>query len=164
MEEIRPYSELALEAIEAAGIPAMIGQSSHEVVTLERLARAGGSTNWYVLRTAGDVGDLADRLSPGSAVSFYFDGRLGFHDHSSETVQAILEIVERDRDAVVGRHEGQGWALRELNSRKDDFTGRTMRWHPGGGRHGPNPYWRTTGGSGGYSARIPARSWGPEAL
>jgi hypothetical protein len=37
--------------------------------------------------------------------------------------------------------QGQGWLLREYTPARHP-TGRTIRWHPGGGHHGPDPYWR----------------------
>jgi len=40
-----------------------------------------------------------------------------------------------------GRHAGQGWVLREYTPRGDP-TGRQVRWHPGGGHHGAEPYWK----------------------
>jgi hypothetical protein len=40
-----------------------------------------------------------------------------------------------------GAHKGQGWVLREFNDTGMP-TGRMLRWHPGGGHHGPSPYWR----------------------
>jgi RHS repeat-associated protein len=39
---------------------------------------------------------------------------------------------------VKGAHKNEVWALRERGAR--DWTGRQIRWHPGGGHHGPNPY------------------------
>jgi hypothetical protein len=57
-----------------------------------------------------------------------------------------------------GTHAGQGWVLREYNA-AGDTTGRLIRWHPGGGRHGPDPYWRVSSGPGGKSGIIPG---GPE--
>lgn len=44
-----------------------------------------------------------------------------------------------------GRNAGQGWALREWGGK--DYTGRLIRWQPGPGRHGPNPYWRVSNGT-----------------
>ena len=35
-----------------------------------------------------------------------------------------------------------GLVLREYV--QDRPTGRSLRWHPGGGHHGPEPYWRVT--------------------
>src|SRR6185437_10275191 len=57
-----------------------------------------------------------------------------------------------------GTHEGQGWLLREYHG-NGEATGRMIRWHPGGGRHGPNPYWRVTSPLGGKSPIIPAGPW-----
>jgi hypothetical protein len=50
-----------------------------------------------------------------------------------------------------GTHQGQGWKLLEHGGNK------SMRWNPGGGQHGPNPYWRTSDGHV-KSPRMP--SWG----
>ncbi len=52
-----------------------------------------------------------------------------------------------------GAHKGEGWILREYTPQGDP-TGRMIRWHPGGGHHGPDPYWRVTGGSYGKSSVI----------
>jgi len=42
-----------------------------------------------------------------------------------------------------GRFAGQGWVLREY-APTGKPTGRAIRWHPGGGHHGPDAYWRVT--------------------
>jgi hypothetical protein len=34
-----------------------------------------------------------------------------------------------------GTHQGQGYTLR-------DGGNRMLQWHPGGGHHGPSPYWK----------------------
>lgn len=39
-----------------------------------------------------------------------------------------------------GSHAGQGFKLAERNA-AGALTGRQLRLHPGGGRHGPDPYW-----------------------
>ena len=42
-----------------------------------------------------------------------------------------------------GSQQGCGWLLREY----DDAgipTGSLIRWHPGGGHHGPDPCWRVS--------------------
>lgn len=36
------------------------------------------------------------------------------------------------------------WVLREYTAGGEP-TGRMLRWHPGGGRHGRDPYWRVVG-------------------
>jgi len=40
-----------------------------------------------------------------------------------------------------GSQKGNGLVLREYTP-KANPTGRQIRWHPGGGHHGSNPYWR----------------------
>ena len=52
-----------------------------------------------------------------------------------------------------GTHEGQGWLLREYDDAGNP-TGRLIRWHPGGGQHGPDPYWRVSSPTGGKSGII----------
>jgi len=47
-----------------------------------------------------------------------------------------------------GTHKGQGWILREYGPNGKP-TGRLIQWHPGGGHHGPAPYWKVSSGSGG---------------
>jgi hypothetical protein len=41
-----------------------------------------------------------------------------------------------------GSDAGQGLMIRELKDGK--LTGRIIQWHPGGGRHGPEPYWKVS--------------------
>ena len=52
--------------------------------------------------------------------------------------------------------KGRGRVLREY-TRDGTETGRMVRYHPGGGRHGPGPYWRVMN-SGVKSPIIPAAS------
>jgi len=54
-----------------------------------------------------------------------------------------------------GRHQGQGWLYREHGPRGP--TGRMIRWHPGGGRHGPDPYWVVNTYE--SKVRVPAGPW-----
>jgi hypothetical protein len=54
-----------------------------------------------------------------------------------------------------GGHAGEGWVLREYD-RTGIPTGRVIRWHPGGGQHGPEPYWRVSDGRR-KSPTIPSR-------
>ena len=52
-----------------------------------------------------------------------------------------------------GSQKGNGWVLRQFNP-KGNPTGPQLRWHPGGGHHGPNPYWRVVGPNGGLGGII----------
>ncbi|MBI3268440.1 MAG: RHS repeat-associated core domain-containing protein [Planctomycetes bacterium] len=53
-----------------------------------------------------------------------------------------------------GSRAGQGWVFREYGPNGKP-TGRLLRWHPGGGHHGPDSYWRVSSGEGGNSGIIP---------
>lgn len=53
-----------------------------------------------------------------------------------------------------GSAKGRGWALREMSAVY--LTGRLIRWHPGGGHHGPDPYWRISSSEHGRSQLIPS--------
>lgn len=46
-----------------------------------------------------------------------------------------------------GSRQGLGWVLRQYND-VGNPTGPQVRWHPGGGHHGPEPYWRVVGPNG----------------
>lgn len=74
-------------------------------------------------------------------------------------VQEPLRAEPKWRVETLGKgaHKGQGWVLREYTE-EGKPTGRMIRWHPGGGRHGPGPYWRVNGNQK-KSGIIPA---GPE--
>jgi RHS repeat-associated protein len=48
----------------------------------------------------------------------------------------------------------EGLTLREIN-RNGNPTGRYIQWHPGGGHHGPHPYWKVSSGELGV-IRVPA--------
>ena len=73
---------------------------------------------------------------------------------------------EEFSQAVVGLHEGWlvealrrgsraggGWVLREYGLGSVP-TGRVICWHPGGGRHGLQPYWRVSSPDRGRSGII----------
>jgi hypothetical protein len=52
-----------------------------------------------------------------------------------------------------GSHQGGGWVLREYGA-DGNLTGSLIRWHPGGGHHGPDPYWRVSSSRYGRSEEI----------
>ncbi len=52
-----------------------------------------------------------------------------------------------------GSRRGRGWVLREYDLAGNP-TGNVIRWHPGGGRHGPDPYWRVSSPRYGRSREI----------
>jgi hypothetical protein len=110
----------------AAGVPELLAASSTDVVVLERLARSAGTTNWFVLRRTDGLDGLAARLSPGSSLSFYFDGRIASREYDTTVAELILSIVRADRDAVVGRLDPDGTTLKvdyvASQSELEEFT------------------------------------------
>ena len=67
--------------------------------------------------------------------------------------EKIAQLVEGDPSWEIGTlgrgaHAGQGLTIREVlpNGR---YSGRMIQWHPGGGHHGPEPYWKVSSPEGG---------------
>lgn len=91
------------------------------------LARGAGA-----LRTVGSIDDV---LSAPAAL------RGGVTP--DQLMQRLGSLPEAWRVEALGRgsKEGAGWMLREYTPRGNP-TGRQVRWHPGGGHHGREPYWR----------------------
>jgi hypothetical protein len=75
---------------------------SHDAVILERIARGGGTTNWYYCQTRADLDALERALAPGSVVSFYFDGRIRRAPDSSVFRADVEKIIAVTGDAMVG--------------------------------------------------------------
>jgi hypothetical protein len=93
------------EAISATTVPQLLASGSRQAVVLERIARGAGATRWFLVRDVEDLALVEQRLSPGSLVSFYFDGRLARDAYSPAVAEAVLGIARRDGDAVIGRVE-----------------------------------------------------------
>lgn len=75
---------------------------------------------------------------------------LSRHRPDSQKAQEILcelkkmgwveEALGKGSKAGKALDEGGGLILREMENGKQ--TGRFLQWHPGGGHHGPDPYWK----------------------
>ena len=70
-------------------------------VVVERFAR-GGATRWYYVDASRHLARLAGMLRPGSAVSFYFDGRIANRSIDDSLVDVILDLVDAHGEAVIG--------------------------------------------------------------
>jgi hypothetical protein len=70
----------------------------------------------------------------------------------SMTPEQIQNLAEEAGWAVgtlgKGSHKGEGLIVREVNA-AGKLTGRMIQWHPGGGHHGPSPYWKVSSDIGG---------------
>jgi hypothetical protein len=102
------------------------------VVVLERLARGGGSTNWYFARTTTDLLDVVHRLRGGSCVTFYFDGGLNVQLDDETARQKMFDAVTPSREIAIGYPE-EGNVLLEIEL----VTGSTelselLEWHAEG--------------------------------
>ncbi len=72
-------------------------------VVLERLAFGGGATRWYLVASGADLARAAAMMSPGSAVSFYFDGRVARTMRATDVRSTLPTVIARDGDALLGR-------------------------------------------------------------
>jgi hypothetical protein len=92
------------------------------------------------------VGDLLETADDVVANPILLSGK------SPADVQIALGKSQGWRVESLGKgsRKGKGWVFREYTP-KGDPTGRSIRWHPGSGHHGPEPYWRVTGGNYGKS-------------
>jgi len=67
-------------------------------------------------------------------------------------VQSVLKNTTGWAEGTLtkGRSAGQGWTLRQLNSKGTDFTDLYIQYSPGSPRHfGGKPYWKVSSGNGG---------------
>lgn len=76
--------------------------ASKECVVLERLARGGGATNWYLCRDIPTLEMIQRDLAPGSIVSLYFDDRIRRSKKSPQLAMAVEKIIAETGDAIVG--------------------------------------------------------------
>jgi hypothetical protein len=98
-----PFRAVALDALRATAAPQLVVDAPAGAVVLERIARGAGATRWFRVGDERDLEQLAGRLSPGSAVSFYFDGRLASRVYDLSVGRRLLAIAAQDGDAVIGR-------------------------------------------------------------
>lgn len=80
----------------------LVESSEHEVIVLERVARAAGQTNWFSCRNSNDFIEVGRKFLPGSCVSVYFDGRIARHRYDEFVREAIIKIAAEEHDCVVG--------------------------------------------------------------
>lgn len=101
--------EVFAAAITQAGVDRRL--TGGHAVAFERIARGGGSTRWYWVRSTEDLDRLYVRLSPGSVVSFYFDDRIKLQSLDDDVEMTILDLVAQHGDAVVGVLSQDGFEI-----------------------------------------------------
>ena len=92
-----------LEQLEAhPDLAARLSSLRGRVVVLERIARGGGATRWYLGRSPEECQRIYRLLGPGSRVTFYFDGPLRVDPLGDRVIGAMFEAIGEDCEIVVG--------------------------------------------------------------
>ncbi|WP_409497386.1 hypothetical protein [Amycolatopsis sp. cmx-11-12] len=99
------------DTITRAGVAERLDRAG-SLVALERLAQGGGDTNWFVATCRQDLTTIADRLRPGSLVTFYFDNRIARRPYTGTVRTELLDIIERKGDALIGWLRPDGVSIR----------------------------------------------------
>lgn len=119
--------------------------------TQEQVRRASGEVpscqGWQVATKSGTelrkVGSVLESVDDVMANPSLLKGR-----HPA-LVENILKATPGWQVEKLGRgsQAGNGWVFRQYTPAGNP-TGQQLRWHPGGGHHGPDPYWRVVGPNG----------------
>lgn len=107
MDTDQPFHAAVLAALG----PARERLEVRPAIVLERIARGGGRTEWYCCADVRSLALIARRLSPGSVVSFYFDGRIARSTDRTATVAEVQRVLLREPDAVAGALLADGVSL-----------------------------------------------------
>ena len=113
------FLEIVRAALARTRVRDLLG--SNAAVVLERIARGGGATEWYYCRGTSDLDAVERSLSPGSVVSFYFDGRIRSSSNAPPVLADIEKIIDDTGDAVVGvvGEDGVKMSVEVVVSRED---------------------------------------------
>ena len=118
--------------------PLRLEGSAYKLLTKEAASAAKTSTT--ALRKVGSVLESVDDVMANPNL---------LKGKSPLQVEGILGKTPGWKVETLGQgsQKGNGWVLRQYNA-KGNPTGPQLRWHPGGGHHGPTPYWRVVGPNG----------------
>jgi hypothetical protein len=94
------YSSTVHAALLATPINELLARNS--ALILERIARGGGATNWFYCNDQIQLKTVEAELSPGSVVSFYFDGRFQNAIYSSELRTNLEKVFSESGNIVLG--------------------------------------------------------------
>jgi hypothetical protein len=79
-----------------------MGSGWDRVVVLERLARGGGATRWYLIRSREDIERVFEMFRGGSSVSFYFADQLHVEVDTESARQRMFDELSAERELVAG--------------------------------------------------------------
>ena len=80
-------------------------------MVLERIAKGGGATKWYHCADKTHLEVVKAELSPGSVVTFYFDGRIRNARLSPAVESNLKEIISEAGEAIIGSLRDDGLHL-----------------------------------------------------
>ncbi len=95
---------------------------SNSAVVLERIARGAGATYWYYCQNESAVPLLEARLSVGSSVDFYFDGRICMGTYSPDVKQTLLSFYCEEREPLIGALRKDGLEIHMVRFDPTDFA------------------------------------------
>jgi hypothetical protein len=87
------YDVLAYDTVASTPVPYLLVEGP--AVVLERIACGGGETRWYYCAGRDQLKLVTSRLRPGSAVSFYFDGRIRRAVNSDDLLPHFKMMLEK---------------------------------------------------------------------
>ncbi len=131
---------LAINGLSKAGKIVKAGRAVEKVVAKTDEVVDAAKTSTTALRKVGSVLESVDDVMANPNL---------LKGKSPLQVEGILGKTPGWRIETLGQgsQKGNGWVLRQYNA-KGNPTGPQLRWHPGGGHHGPTPYWRVVGPNG----------------
>jgi hypothetical protein len=105
----RPFTLFVRAALAMTPISDLLAKS--EAIILERIAMGGGATRWYYCPDRLQLDAVEIQFRPGSAVSFYFDGRIQNALYSPELKPNLEKIIVETGDLVFGLLNKDGFHL-----------------------------------------------------
>ncbi|GAA1717743.1 RHS repeat-associated core domain-containing protein [Kribbella yunnanensis] len=95
------------------------------------------------------VGQAIQKANANRKLERIFDKPSRILDKDPAKIKSVVEKSGNFRTGTLGRGSarGRGFKAQEVND-AGNLTGRNLQWHPGGGHHGPNPYWKVSSGKG----------------
>ncbi|MDH2415273.1 DUF6531 domain-containing protein [Nocardioides sp. CER19] len=134
-----PFHDINWSSVAASALLGAVG--GEDVAQLLRFVRgARAAKAGTALRKVGDALESVDDVMANPSLL------RGRHP-------ALIENILKDTPGWKieklsrGSKAGRGWVFRQYTDTGNP-TGLQLRWHPGGGHHGPDPYWRVIGPTG----------------
>jgi hypothetical protein len=105
----------------------------------------GAFQNSYLTGSNTPIGIPGKTDTTADPIQNLFDDPWQLDGKSPDDIQVITEWAENNgwqvENLSQGSHKGEGFILRQYDT-EGNKTGRMIQWHPGGGHHGPFPYWK----------------------